>query len=240
MRSFVSCFLFVLVAVLLPASASAQTINGCIKSNGTLKIVADAADCSSREMSISWNQQGSPGADGMDGTDGMDGEPGAEGPPGPQLLVFDVNGRELGLLVAREGNSSPTRGDLLRVFLPGIGEATAVARLGQLHAERNVFNSNASLVFDGQDCTGQAYTDSDYAGRIQFQSDSSGNAITRIWVGSVGEPAGNLMYTSFGDGPRCQNVDGVQLIGVIPATEITAEDLGLPWPGPLYVGLPPE
>jgi hypothetical protein len=26
----------------------------------------------------------------------------------------------------------------------------------------------------------------------------------------------------------------------IPATEITAEDLGLPWPGPLYIGLPPE
>jgi hypothetical protein len=26
----------------------------------------------------------------------------------------------------------------------------------------------------------------------------------------------------------------------IPATEITAEDLGLPWLGPLYIGLPPE
>jgi hypothetical protein len=181
--------------------------------------------------------QGLPGADGMDGTDGMDGESGAEGPPGPQLLVFDVNGRKLGLLVAREGNSSPTPGDLLRVFLPGIGEATADARLGQLVAERTSFNSNASFVFDGQDCTGQAYTNSDYAGRIQFRRASSGNAIDRIWVGDVGEPARIVMTASTAFGTGCQS-SAQELIGLIPATEITPEDLGLPWPGPLYVGLP--
>ena len=31
-----------------------QVINSCIKSNGTLKIVADPTDCSSRESPISW------------------------------------------------------------------------------------------------------------------------------------------------------------------------------------------
>ena len=34
--------------------ASAQVINGCIKSNSTLKIVNDPADCSDRETPISW------------------------------------------------------------------------------------------------------------------------------------------------------------------------------------------
>jgi hypothetical protein len=31
-----------------------QAVNGCIKSNGTIKIVNDPADCSSRETPISW------------------------------------------------------------------------------------------------------------------------------------------------------------------------------------------
>ena len=36
------------------SQASAQVINGCIAKNGTLKIVADSSDCSSRETPISW------------------------------------------------------------------------------------------------------------------------------------------------------------------------------------------
>jgi hypothetical protein len=36
------------------SQASAQVINGCIKGNGTLKIVTDPADCSDRETPISW------------------------------------------------------------------------------------------------------------------------------------------------------------------------------------------
>ena len=41
---------------------------------GALRIVADPADCTSREMPISWNQQGPAGADGP---------PGPVGPAGP-------------------------------------------------------------------------------------------------------------------------------------------------------------
>ena len=56
MRLYVSCLLFALVAALLiPISASAQTINGCVKNNnGALRIVADPADCTPRETPISW------------------------------------------------------------------------------------------------------------------------------------------------------------------------------------------
>ena len=36
-----------------------QVINGCVKDkNGALRIVADPADCTSRETPISWNQRG--------------------------------------------------------------------------------------------------------------------------------------------------------------------------------------
>jgi hypothetical protein len=64
--------LILAVAVLLFATAtSAQVINGCVKTkNGALRIVADPADCTSRETPISGNQQG------------PQGEPGAPGEPG--------------------------------------------------------------------------------------------------------------------------------------------------------------
>ena len=56
MRLYVSCLLFALVtAFLIPISASAQTINGCVKNkNDALRIVSDPADCTSRETPISW------------------------------------------------------------------------------------------------------------------------------------------------------------------------------------------
>ena len=52
-------FIYLVIAVSAIISfghshASAQVINGCIKGNGTLKIVADPSDCSSRETPISW------------------------------------------------------------------------------------------------------------------------------------------------------------------------------------------
>jgi hypothetical protein len=58
--------LTVIVGVLLLTSAtSAQVIDGCVKTkNGAPRIVADPADCTSRETPISWNQvgpQGEPG-----------------------------------------------------------------------------------------------------------------------------------------------------------------------------------
>jgi hypothetical protein len=55
----------ILGVLLLSTAGSAQVINGCVKAkNGALRIVADPADCTSRETPISWNQlgpQGEPG-----------------------------------------------------------------------------------------------------------------------------------------------------------------------------------
>jgi len=47
----------ILGVLLLTTVTSAQVINGCVKDkNGALRIVADPADCTSRETPISWNQ----------------------------------------------------------------------------------------------------------------------------------------------------------------------------------------
>ncbi len=76
--SLLKLLLIAFAASLLSTAASAEVINGCIKSNGTLKVVADLSQCSSREMPISWNVQGTQGEPGMDGADGQPGEPGSD------------------------------------------------------------------------------------------------------------------------------------------------------------------
>ena len=58
----------------------------------------------------------------------------------------------------------------------------------------------------------------------------------------VGETQTEVFVETFGSsldsGGGC--LDRFDQFEAVPTTEITAEDLGLPWPGPLYVGLPPE
>ena len=50
-----AAFTVILGVLLLTTAASAQVINGCVKTkNGALRIVADPADCTSRETPISW------------------------------------------------------------------------------------------------------------------------------------------------------------------------------------------
>jgi hypothetical protein len=84
---------------------SNQTINGCYKSNGQLKIVQDPSTCTDKETKISWNQQGlegPPGPPGEMGPAGLDGSKGDQGVPGPAgaageaatrlFTVIDSNG----------------------------------------------------------------------------------------------------------------------------------------------------
>lgn len=97
-------FLLAVLAAFLfaPLTASAQVINACVKNGGTLKIVADPAQCNAADTPLSWNVQGPQGPPGEPGQPGMEGAPGAQGPPGPVLHVFDALGNDLGLYVNRE------------------------------------------------------------------------------------------------------------------------------------------
>jgi len=127
--------LLILAAALLitPVAASAQVINACVKRSGILKIVPDPSFCGNSETPISWNMQGPPGPPGEPGMDGepgapgepgMDGEPGPQGPPGPTLSVFDVNGRDLGLLRSKYGVS-----DVLMGFSFSMGSMVVIVVL---------------------------------------------------------------------------------------------------------------
>jgi hypothetical protein len=67
------------------ASAHADVILGCKnKTNGAVRIVADAATCRNSEMAVSWNAQGEVGPAGPEGPAGPAGPAGPEGPQGEQ------------------------------------------------------------------------------------------------------------------------------------------------------------
>lgn len=137
MRLFVSPLLLALVtALLIPISASAQTINGCVKNkNGALRIVADPSFCTSREMSISWNQQGPQGDPGIDGVDGA---PGADGSDAEVLRMFDVTGAELGIFLS--ANS---------FFHEPTGVIIAIKSDGSLDPPRK-----STALYESSDCSG--------------------------------------------------------------------------------------
>jgi hypothetical protein len=86
---------------------------------------------------------------------------------------------------------------------------------------------------------GQAYVRMEYAGRVV------GNWVGaplyfQYFAGDIGEAERLVTPTYREDGvPGCELVPGEEFYG-IPATEITAEELGVPWPTPLYIGLAPE
>ena len=210
----------VALLLLLPAAAQAQVINACVNKKGSMRIVSDLAECNARENPLSWNQQGPQGEMGDPGEPGMDGEPGSDA---EVLRVFDVNGRELGLSAGTDAGTS-----ILWVFVPEIGAVNARRDTGALR--------NVTVAFEDAQCMGPAFVNGRFAG-VAAVADSE----VRYFVGNTGE------IERFIEGPLFQqNADlecGLGEVGGIfgiPATEITAEDLGLPWPGPLYVAPAPE
>ena len=77
----------ILPRILFPASflllgtigAYAQTINGCVDKNGTLRIVIAGDSCKNSEVAISWNAVGPQGPAGIAGLPGRDGRDGRDG-----------------------------------------------------------------------------------------------------------------------------------------------------------------
>jgi len=64
-------------------SSNQKVIQACVnKGNGTVRVVADAAACTSNESALTWNQEGPSGTPGAQGPAGPAGTAGAEGPAG--------------------------------------------------------------------------------------------------------------------------------------------------------------
>ena len=60
----------ILLSLLCLASAQADTINGCVSSNGSLRVILGSDACKNNEFAISWNSAG------------LQGPPGPQGPAG--------------------------------------------------------------------------------------------------------------------------------------------------------------
>jgi hypothetical protein len=161
-----------------------------------------------------------PGPEGPEGPQGEPGVDGADGSDAEVLHVFDVNGRDLGLLA---GADFPD----LTVFVPGIGEVRTNRTNGDVR-EQYVY-------FDSTDCTDQAYVEDQLSGLVV-----RANSQSRYFMGNIGETERFVEAPIYTQDAllRCQLAGG-GIFG-IPATEINPEDIGLPWPLPLYVDLAPE
>lgn len=210
-----------LMVLFVSGSASAEVVNACVKPKGGLRIVDASTECRGDETPLSWNVQGPQGDTGDAGMDGADGVPGSDA---EVLRVFDVNGREVGL----QADSTITA--VLHAFVFGVGEVAVVRNSGT--------PLMFTVVFQDAACAGQAYVRAEFSGVVR-----ASQAPFRYFLGDIGETTRFLeppIYTQAGDDEpfyRCklaQNGAG-GAFGQIPATEVTAEDLGLPWPAPLYV-----
>jgi len=226
MRLFLAFLASLLVA---PLDASAQVIHACVNRAGLMRIITNPAAvrrapwCPPGSTLLSWNVEGPQGPAGPPGEPGMDGEPGQQGPPGPALRVFDVNGRDLGILGGMETGPLVLR---LWVFVAGIGAVEVRRDTGEL--------PEIPVQFADAECSGPAYVAAKYAGVA-----GNTNSLARYFVGNTGETERVITFTYTQDANLICRPAADSFTG-IPATEITAEDLGLPWPGPLYVGLPPQ
>jgi hypothetical protein len=116
------------------ASAHADVILGCKnKTNGAVRIVADAATCRNSEIAVSWNAQGEVGPAGPEGPagpagpEGPQGPQGEQGPAGPGGARSGVVSRD-GFILAGQGFTVTKLGTgFYRINLdPALGSAFAV------------------------------------------------------------------------------------------------------------------
>jgi hypothetical protein len=77
------------IGVAYGAIAGGNTVQGCYqKVNGQLRVVADASECRTSEISLAWNQQGSKGEKGDKGEQGIRGPEGPQGPKGESGTAY--------------------------------------------------------------------------------------------------------------------------------------------------------
>ena len=139
--------------MLLAPSVEAGVIDACVGGNGNLRLVSGRQDCKNNESHLQWNEVGPAGPQGLPGIDGIDGR------DGDGLVAVDGEGSVFGSFVYFDTGST------FGVHRFGVysREIDALVRVDG----RNGFlvssgtqggSSGERLLFDGSDCTGQAYT----------------------------------------------------------------------------------
>jgi hypothetical protein len=138
---------------------STGQINGCVGSNGVLRVIGPKAKCKRGERPITWSQtgpRGLPGAKGSRGLQGPKGNPGPPGPatgpasgaltgnyPDPQLAAGSVGPAQLALTQFAALSSTATTTTFAEVLSVTVHVPSPTA-LVQIYARAAIGTSNAA------------------------------------------------------------------------------------------------
>lgn len=133
-------------------------VHSCVKSDGTIRIVAASAACRNNERALDWSITGPQGPQGIQGPQGLQGPQGPEGPQGPAgtgsgggLRLKDIGDRDLGALVGTNFATGTPEVVLQNLGLLGVIDA---------QTDRLVLFSPigySSIVWTQPNCTGIPY-----------------------------------------------------------------------------------
>ena len=205
--------LIALAICLIGTAASAQVIHGCIKSNGTLKVVPAPGTCGNNEAPISWNQQGPTGNDGADGQDGMDG---ADGSDAEVFHVFDSQDREVGVHVGGGFYSANS----VVAWIESLG---AAVRFNNRTA--TVFLPTPTVHFTSAGCMGDAWIETGQVGALSvIRAPKSGPAPDRFFYALPESPQTIQSLSTYGGSADCDDHVLTEL-NVVAAVEVSAAAL---------------
>lgn len=141
--------------------------------------------------------------------------------------MFDALGTEIGWLAQWNANGESRA---YRVYLDRV-EATILLDVGGTLV---IESPGGQVFFEGLDCTGQAFVERRYVGRVTGEGG-------RLFIGRR-VPSSDPEYQSRLPGVCANDQVSGQHTDAVPADEITLGDLGLslPLPAPLYVAPAPE
>jgi hypothetical protein len=136
------------------AGSHSGTIHGCAaKSDGTLRIVHSAKDCTSHEKPISFDKRGRQGPRGPRGAPGQPGQPASTG-TFQMYADVDQNG-DLGsnydAVSATETNPGSSAPNYLVTFTKPIGSCAAVVQTGYAGGSDTATPSGSIVDVDGTD-----------------------------------------------------------------------------------------
>ena len=213
--------------LVLGFNSYAEMIYGCQQKNdGPLRIVSNPGACRPSEIPISWNKIGPQGLQGPAGPEGPQGPVGPSGSnslapqdkaePGPR--VYDAKGQFLGILPSDLYGA-------LSIYIPPLSKFIFIS---PDTGDVDPFFPAVYLYFDGDNCTGIAYVDTN----LRYQILKVGSYF--IKADNVAADCREIKSLSAPDwtgGRQCRSYSAT-CIPVLPYKEVT-----LPFPMPVTLPL---
>ena len=212
-------------SLVLGSNSYAETIYGCQQKNdGQLRIVGNSGACRPSETPISWNKEGPQGPQGPAGPQGPQGPVGPAGStslapqaePGPR--VYDAKGQFLGILPSDLYGA-------LSIYIPTLSKFIFIS---PDTGDVDPFFPAVYLYFDGDNCTGNAYVDTN----LRYQILKVGSYFIKADdVAADCTEVKSLSAPDWAGGRQCRSYSAT-CIPVLPYKEVT-----LPFPMPVALPL---